>query len=268
MQPGDYIEANRKMWNETAGVHAQFNLSRLQERVKSPDFSTFDEVEKRIFANIDLRDKAVIQLGCNNGRELISVKKAGAGRCVGIDISDNFIAQARQLASSGQVDMDFIRSSVYDLAHDFDGQFDLVYISIGFLGWLPDLNALFGIASRLLKDDGQIFIYEMHPILNMFNAEKGLVIDTSYFARESGGQVEPFVEEASPDYLDPSQLVNAVSYWFPHKLSDVITACLEHHLSLTHFQEYAHDISEVYAQFEHFEKKLPLCYSLVARKTT
>ena len=76
------------------------------------------------------RDKAVIQLGCNNGRELISVKKAGAGRCVGIDVSDKFIAQARQLASVGDAEVDFVRSSVYDIPHSFDGQFDLVYVCL------------------------------------------------------------------------------------------------------------------------------------------
>jgi ubiquinone/menaquinone biosynthesis C-methylase UbiE len=260
MQPEDYIEANRKMWNETAEIHAQGYVTELRERVKAPDFSTFDPVEKRIFAQIDLKDKAVIQLGCNNGRELISVKKAGARRCVGIDISDNFIGQAKELASLGGVEIDFTRSNVYDIPHSLDGQFDLVYVTIGLLGWLPDLDAFLGIVSRLLKSDGQFFLYDMHPILNMFTASKGLAIEASYFQRE------PFIDEAGPDYMDPSQTVESISYWFPHKLSDVIGGCLKHALSLTHFEEYGHDRSEVYAAFEHFEKKPPLSYSLVARK--
>jgi hypothetical protein len=111
MQPNDFIEANRKMWNETADIHAQVHGSNLLERVKAPDFSTFDEIETRIFAEIGLTDKAVIQLGCNNGRELISVKKAGAGRCVGIDVSDKFIAQAQQLASVGDAEVKVLMAS-------------------------------------------------------------------------------------------------------------------------------------------------------------
>ena len=261
MQPGDYIEANRRMWNETADVHAQGYVAKLFERVKASDFSTFDDVEKRIFAQIGLKGKAVIQLGCNNGRELISVKKAGAGRCVGVDVSDKFIAQGRQLASWGGVDVDFVRSSVYDLPHDFDREFDLVYITIGVLGWLPDLDVFFGIVSRVLRTDGQLFIYEMHPILNMFDADKGLAVEASYF------QSEPFVDGEGPDYLDPSQVIKAVSYWFPHTLADVIGGCLKHGLGLTHFEEYGHDLSAVYAAFEGFAKKPPLSYSLVARKT-
>lgn len=261
MQPNDYIEANRKMWNETADVHAQDYVVQLLEQVKALDFNTFDDIEKRLFAHIGLEGKAVIQLGCNNGRELISVKKAGAGRCVGVDVSDKFIAQARQLADLGEVEVDFVRSSVYDLPPDLAGQFDLVYITIGVLGWLPDLDTFFGLVSDLLRPDGQLFIYEMHPILNMFDADKGLAVEVSYFQRE------PLVEGEVPDYLDPSHVVEAVSYWFPHKLSDVIGGCLNHGLRLTHFEEYGHDISAVFAAFEHFEKKPPLSYSLLARKT-
>ena len=260
MQRDDYIEANRKMWNERADIHAKGPVARLAERIQSPDFRTFDDVEKRIFAQIGLKDKAVIQLCCNNGRELISVKKAGAGLCVGVDVSDEFIAQGWQLARLGGVQVDFVRSSVYDLPHELEGEFDLVYITIGALGWLPDLDAFFEIVARLLKPAGQLFVYEMHPILNMFEADKGLVVEASYF------QKEPFENRAEPDYLDPSQTVQSVSYWFPHTLSDIIGGCLKHGLALTHFEEYGHDISMEYAAFEDLPKKPPLSFSLVARK--
>lgn len=260
MSAHESIEANRQMWNETADVHAQAYVQTLLEQIKAPDFTTFDEVEQRIFAGIGLSGKAVIQLSCNNGRELISVKKAGAGRCVGVDISDKFIEQGRQLAVAANVDVEFLRANVYDIPREYDGQFDLVYVTVGALGWLPDLDAYFGLVARLLNRDGQLFIYEMHPILNMFDKDSGLAIKNSYF------RSEPFVEGSGPDYLDPSQMVNATSYWFPYKLSDVIGGCLKHGLSLTHFEEYAHDLSTVFVAFEQFENKLPLSFSLVARK--
>jgi ubiquinone/menaquinone biosynthesis C-methylase UbiE len=261
MHIDDYIEANRRMWNETAGIHEQGYVEGLLERVQAPDFCTFDEVEKRIFAQIGLTGKAVVQLCCNNGRELISVKKAGAGRCVGVDISDKFIDQARKLAGLGGVDVEFVCAGVYDLPHEYDGRFDLVYITIGALGWLPDIGAFFGVVSRLLAPGGRLFIYEMHPMLNMFEPEKGLTVDSSYF------RSEPFVEQESPDYFDRSQVVNATSYWFHHTLAEIIGGCLNHGLELTHFEEYGHDISMVYAAFAHLPNKPPLCFSLVARKT-
>lgn len=261
MNRTDYTEANRQMWNETAPVHAKMRGAVLLERVKSADFSTFKPVEKEIFAKIGLKGKSVVQLACNNGRENISVKKAGAGRCVGFDISDQFIAQGQKLVAASGVEVELVRSSVYDIPHSYDGQFDLVYISIGALGWMPDLVEFFKIVARLMKADAQIFIYEVHPILNMFDPGTGLEIKHSYF------QNEPMVEEAVPDYLDPTTIVQGISYWFPHKISDVIDSCLKQGLTLTHFEEYGHDISAAFAAFEHFEKKPPLCYSLIAAKS-
>src|SRR6185436_8865414 len=119
MRPSDYVEANRRMWNEAAEIHAKSFVVDLMQRVEADDFSTFDHVEEKLFAIIGLKDRAVIQLGCNNGRELISVKKAGAGRCVGLDMSDESISQARQLACKGRVNIDFVRSSVYEVSRDF-----------------------------------------------------------------------------------------------------------------------------------------------------
>src|SRR5512142_526388 len=261
MQCDDYTEANRTMWNETADIHARGYDEAFLQRLKSPEFTTFDEVEQSLFAQIGLAGKAVIQLACNNGRELISVKKAGAGRCVGVDISDKFIAQARELAALAGVDVEFIRSSVYDLPPELDGQFDLVYITTGVLGWMPDLDAFFDLVRRLLKPGGQLFIYDMHPIVNMYDGDHGLIPDASYFRKE------PFADADEPDYLHPDQVVSAVGYWFPHTLGDVIGGCLKHGLALAHFEEYEHDISARYASFEKVETRLPLCFSLVARRT-
>jgi ubiquinone/menaquinone biosynthesis C-methylase UbiE len=260
MNHRDYVETNRRMWNKTARVHAKAYVGALFERITSPGFTTFDAVEQSLFRQIGLADKAVAQLACNNGRELISVKKAGAGRCVGFDISDEFIDQAKKLAGAGGADVEFVRVNVYDIPSEYNVQFDLVYITIGVFGWLPDIDGFFDVISRLLKPGGQLFIYEMHPILNMYEAEQGLEVVSSYF------RTEPLFEERGPDYFDPSQVVEGASYWFQHKLSDVIGACLDHGLNLTHFREYDHDISMVYANFEKLEKKPPLSYSLIARK--
>ena len=261
MKQEDYIQANRAMWNETAEVHAEEYVKDLLRRVAAPDFTTFDAVERAIFEKIGLEGKAVAQLSCNNGRELISCKKAGAGRCVGFDISDAFVAQARQLTEAGGVEVSFVQSDVYDIPAEYAGTFDIVYVTIGALGWLPDLKTYFEIVAGLLKEGGHFFLYEMHPILNMFDAKKGLEVDASYF------RTEPFVDEEEADYMDPTKTVSAKSYWFPHTLADVIGGCLRNGLTLTHFEEYAHDISNVYRAFQDFENKPPLSYSLAAQRT-
>jgi hypothetical protein len=100
----------------------------------------------------------------------------------------------------------------------------------------------------------------MHPMLDMFDAETGLEVKHSYFKNQ------PYVVDEAPDYLDPSVNVALPSYWFHHKMSDIISGCLNHNLAIKHFKEYNHDISEVYKGFEKLETRPPMCYSLVAQK--
>ena len=260
MNRDDYTEANRAMWNKTAEVHASIKLTGLLSAVQKPDYSTLDGLEQRIFEQLGVAGKAVAQLSCNNGRELLSLAKRGAARCVGFDISDAFIEQGRLLAQTGGLAAEFVRVSVYDIPHAFDKSFDIIYVTIGALGWLPDLQAYFETVARLLKPGGSLFLYEMHPVLDMFDAATGLEVKHSYF------RSEPYKEDAGPDYYDPSQTVEGTSYWFHHTLSDVIGGCLANDLTIKHFEEHPYDLSNVYAAFQDFEKKPPLSYSLVARK--
>ncbi len=256
----DYAQANRAMWNVTADVHARATMPKLLESVVRADFSTFDFVEERIFRGLGLGGKDVAQLSCNNGRELISCKKAGAARCVGFDISEGFIAQGQALAQVGGVDVSFVRTNVYDIPHDYDSSFDVVYVTIGALGWLRDLPAYYAVVARLLRPGGHFFLYEMHPVLDMFDPATGLEVKHSYF------RTTPYIEDAAPDYMDKSVMVESTSYWFHHKLSDIIGGALGAGLTLRLFEEYEHDKSEVYAAFAGFETKPPLSYALLAQR--
>ena len=92
----------------------------------------------------------------------MSVKNLGADRCVGFDISDGFIDQARQLAGAGQLDCEYVCTNVYSISTQYNRTFDLVYITIGLLSWMPDIPQFFEIVARLLKPDGWLFLYEMH----------------------------------------------------------------------------------------------------------
>src|SRR6266540_2015773 len=98
MQRAEYTSANRRAWNEAAPVHDKYRLTQVVTDFHQPGPSSLSAVATQILKQIDLEGKSVAQLCCNNGRELLSIKHLGAGRCVGFDISDNFIEQARELA--------------------------------------------------------------------------------------------------------------------------------------------------------------------------
>ena len=260
-----YREANRKAWNQTADYHrADGQYARLLVGFRDPAFSCFDAVAAGLLDGIGVAGRDVAQLCCNNGRELISVRRRGAARCVGFDAAGAFLAQARELAAVAGADCAFVETDIYTVPAAFDGAFDLAYITTGVLGWMPDLDGFFAVAARLLRPGGRFFAYEQHPILDMFEPERDgdphePVV--SYFEREALG------EAASLDYYGNAQYAAETSYWFVHPLGDVISACLDRGFALEHLREYPHNVSsDNFAIYENRPAQFPLSYSLIARK--
>jgi tRNA (mo5U34)-methyltransferase len=74
----------------------------------------------------DLGNRSVLDIGCNAGFYSVEMKRRGAGRVLGIDTDDRYLAQARLVADTlGFPDIEFARLSVYDLGM-LGEKFDLV----------------------------------------------------------------------------------------------------------------------------------------------
>ncbi|HWA41663.1 MAG TPA: class I SAM-dependent methyltransferase [Hypericibacter adhaerens] len=263
MKRDDYTAANREAWNEAAPIHERRTFERLLEGFRQPGYSCLEPIETETLLGIGVAGKAVTQICCNNGRELLSVKTMGAGRCVGFDISEEFIAQGRQLAEAGGIEAEFLATDVYRIPAAYDAQFDLALITIGALGWMPDLKGFFAIVARLLKPKGQLFIHEQHPIMGMFepgDPEPQPQLRHSYF------KADPFRDETGLDYWGKETYKAKPTYWFQHKLSDVITGCLENGLALELFTEHEQDLGGIFDNVTAQPILPPLSYRLIARK--
>ncbi len=264
----DYTAANRAAWEASAPYHEEGNeFAALLEGFGSAGFSCLDGVLTERLMALGVAGKDVAQICCNNGREVLSVKNLGAARCVGFDQSGAFLAQARRLAAAaaagGGITCDFVEGDVYKIPAAYDGAFDIVLITIGVFGWMPELGAFFDVVTRLLRPGGALLIYEEHPIMNMFEpgAADPLKPVHSYF------KAEPFEDTGAIVYDGTQDLPGETQYWFVHKLSDIISACLERSLAIEHFREYPHNINA--DEFEIYSgqaAQLPLSYMLVARK--
>jgi ubiquinone/menaquinone biosynthesis C-methylase UbiE len=262
MRRDDYTEANRQAWNEAAPVHAEQKLEGLLQKFAQPGYSCLDPIETGILTRLGVTGKSVAQPCCNNSRELLSVKNMGAGRCVGFDISEAFIAQARRLAAAGGIDCTFVVADAYGIPDAYHGEFDLATVTIGTLGWMPEISGFFAAAARLLRPGGDLFVYEMHPLLDMFQPEdkNPLALRHSYF------RTEPFVDTDGVDYWSRKAYESKPLYWFHHKMSDVIGACLAAGCAVDSFTEYDHDISAVFRHLERETIRPPLCYALTAHR--
>ena len=83
----------------------------------------------------DLTGKTVLDIGCNGGFYAMEMKRRNAARVVGIDFDEDYLAQASFAAEVEQLDIEFVRMSVYDVAA-LGERFDIVF----FIGVLYHLR--------------------------------------------------------------------------------------------------------------------------------
>ena len=156
------------------------------------------------------------------------------------------------------------RPDVYDIDKGFDGAFDIVLVTIGALGWMPDLPAFFDVVTRLLRPSGVLCMHEQHPIMNMMEPfapdPDPARLSHSYF------RSEPFEEQGPIVYDGQDASGDHKHYWFVHTLGDIFSTCLDHGLTIEHYKEYPHNISGAdFDIYDHQPAQLPQCYMLVAR---
>ncbi|MDJ0971360.1 MAG: methyltransferase domain-containing protein [Kiloniellales bacterium] len=262
-QSKDYVAANRAAWDEVAPIHARHNQDHQLAAFRRPGYSCLEPVETELLRAIGIEGKDVAQLCCNNGREILSVKNLGAGRCVGFDFSARFLEQAQALAAAAGIACDFVETEVTEVAPDYDGAFDLVLITIGVLNWMPDLEAFFAVPARLLRPGGLVLLHEQHPALNMF--EPGDPVDPprlrySYFDQ---GVHE---DQDGLDYYGGGDYGARPNYWFPHKLSDILSAALGRGFELTQFEERPEDISNTFPELGEAALRPPMSFTMLLRK--
>lgn len=258
------VAANREAWDQSARQHREGAFwQELQQGFATPGFSTFDAAMTRTLDGLGLQGKSVVQVGCNNGQETLSLAAFGAERCLGIDQSAEFLKHAEILKEISGLDCSFLCSDIYALPADIRRDFDFAVITIGVLNWMPDLERFFRVVAGLLRPGGQLVIYETHPVLEMFDPES----DTPFVPACSYFRKEPFAESQTITYDGSAKQEAATSYWYIHKVSDIITGLLGAGMTLTRFEEHPHCNREVdYAIYENREPQLPMCFTLTAVK--
>ena len=259
-----YTEANRKAWNQVMPYHKKAMDEKWDKMFSNPDFIFQKDQELDELNKIGIRSKKIAHLSCNNGIELMSLKRMGASHCVGFDISDNAIEEAKKRATKFNIDCDFVRIDVLEISEEYYGKFDLIYITVGALVWIPDRKKYFEKAASLLVKGGQIFIYEHHPFGKVLpyddEFDGDLKVIHKYFDKEV------WEEFGGIDYYGGESYESSPSYEFPYTLSELLNQLADCGFCLQKFNEYENDIALGRSYMEEQEIKFPLSYILIARK--
>ena len=256
---------NRASWDASAKHHGTGAYwDELTAGFTDPTYSRFDTTMTDALIGSGIEGARAIQIGCNNGREVLSACALGAAEVWGLDQSIEFLTQARTLRDISGHNAHFLAADIYDLPADAPRDFDVAFITIGVLNWMPDIPSFFTAVSGLLRTGGKLVIYETHPMLEMFypDSETPYQVDTSYF------RLEAFIDTAAITYdgTDPGPVPE--NHWFVHTLSAIVQASLNAGLRLDRLNEFPHSIREVdYDIYEDQEAQIPMSFLMCATKS-
>ena len=148
-----YLKARRLFKNS---AYLENKISRRFNELHKQFPDTIDTSDARLKALLeaisDFDGKHILEVGCGKGRFIREIAKRNA-RCVGIDVSENFLkdAQAKKRGT-------FLKASATRLPFG-SKTFDVVF-AVEVIEHLPDLKGFFEEASRVLKDEGRLIIID------------------------------------------------------------------------------------------------------------
>lgn len=177
-------EQNRKSWNAVVAAHNSHK--RDQAGFLRDGGSTLFPDELALLG--DIRSKSLVHLQCNCGQDSLSLAQLGA-TVTGIDIADDAITYAKQLAQDSGIAANFIRQDLFDWFDTTDQTFDLAFSTYGTIGWLANLDQWAKGVRKILSPQGRLVLLEFHPILWSLSAD-GRLTDSYFMANpieESAG---------------------------------------------------------------------------------
>ena len=264
MENLNYIEINKKTWNNKTEVHVNSAFYDNESFLKGK--STLNNIELQLLGEVT--GKKILHLQCHFGQDSLSLARMGAN-VTGVDLSDKAIEKAKEMNNKLNLNTEFICCDLYDLPNHSKEQFDIIFTSYGTIGWLPDLDKWAKIISQFLKPNGKFIMAEFHPVVWMFDNDFKEVF-YSYF------NIEPIIEEETGTYADKNAPLEAKTITWNHPTSEVLNALISSGLQLNSFNEYDYSPYNCFNQTEefepnkfrikHLENKIPMVFSIEATK--
>ena len=260
----DYLAKNKESWNKRTLLHVDSDF--YDNKAFIAGKSSLNSIELVLFGEV--AGKKILHLQCHFGQDSISLSRLGA-EVTGIDLSDQAIRTAQELAVKTGQTTTFICSDVYDLPNHLNEQFDIVFTSYGTIGWLPDIDKWANVVQHFLKPGGQFVFAEFHPVVWMFD-DDFTKVNYNYF------KDAPIIEIESGTYANPEADVKLENVTWNHGMAEVMMSLINAGLSIEEVHEFNYSPYDCLRHLEEFEKgkfrikhfgnNIPLVYSIRAEK--
>jgi SAM-dependent methyltransferase len=149
----DYVAVNRDSWTQ---ANAQYTDTQAEGAWAQTEITwgkwSIPESEVRVLP--DLSGKDVVELGCGTAYFGAWLKRAGATRVVGVDVTPAQLATARRLNEQHGLGLEFVEANAEETGLPA-GSFDLAFSEYGAsiwcdpAKWIPE-------AARLLRPGGEL----------------------------------------------------------------------------------------------------------------
>lgn len=227
-------EANLNNWEDRVPIHEQgYGLERFVDSDHQSSVVTADLLTMSPFLpNGSVKSLDVCHLQCHIGTDTLSLARAGAS-VTGVDFSPAALAAAKKLADSLSLSAQWVLSDVLAARKAVEGDFDLVYTSIGTITWLGDLKTWAQQIYELLRPGGIFFIRDGHPSLYSLDEDSDhLEIRYRYFNTD---QAEKW--DGNTTYSGEGEIRSERTYQWPHPISEILNALVGAGLRILKMEE-------------------------------
>jgi SAM-dependent methyltransferase len=244
----DAFAANLDYWEQAAATHGTTDtdihyhfdkvvaggslMTAMEERAVATATGGSDTAPLSGVRGLD-----ILYLQSHLGADGVVMARAGA-RVTCADFSATALRRVRELAAAVGVEVETVETDARALPESLHGRFDLVYVTVGAICWIDDLDLWMRQVSLALRPGGRLVMIEIHPMYQMIESKApDLVVDFPY----SGGVGVAFV--GSGTYADPESTIESTTVSYAHSIAEIVTGALRAGLSTELLEE--HTASEI-----------------------
>jgi ubiquinone/menaquinone biosynthesis C-methylase UbiE len=191
-----HVAINRSAWTVTNATYTDA-VARDQWAERQITWGVWHVPESELGALPPVEGRHVIELGCGTGYFGAWLRRAGAARVVGVDVTPAQLATARRCEAEFHLGMEFVEASAEAVPLP-DASFDLAISEYGASIWCEP-RAWIGEAARLLRPCGELVFLRNSTVAMLCMPEVGRVTTTLQrpqrdLARIEWGEDDPGVE--------------------------------------------------------------------------
>jgi len=228
--PDEYA-GNLDYWEQAAALHGTKDTDphyRFDTVVSGGSLMTATEeraIARATGATVDdplagVHGLDVLYLQSHLGADGVVMARAGA-RVTCADFSVTALRRARDLAEAVGVPLQTVETDSRSLPESLHGRFDLVYVTVGAICWIDDLDLWMRQVWLALRPGGRFVMVEIHPVYQMIEARvPDLVVDFPY----GGGSGD--TETGTGDYADRESTIAWTTTCYAHSVGDIVNGAI------------------------------------------